>query len=414
VAGVRLKSCSPKAWKRYLTGSQLQIHFSFERVFEITGETHSSESSSHSWCCTISRPSWFLPRHMWSSLCIDHIHWKRFSARIENWSCFPRFNCSIRHRVAYRSLGQNDQGSPQWVVDVVALFLQSHWFRVHMGNQVSAWKKQSNELPQGFVMSPILFNLYTNDLPTTVSWKFIYADDLCCALQAQSYTELERGLNSDIASLADYCIQWRLTPSSTKTISSVFHLDNRHASEELNIYLNGCRINHDLCPVYLGVSLDRSLTFRQHATKTAAKIKSRNNVITKTGWYILGCQCSNSPVLCSHSVAEYCVPAWGHSSHVKLVDRQLNETMHIIMGTIRPTPTQWLPVLSHIAPPAIKCTEATTKFVRNIQAKPFLLVYSDIFHHPVPHLKSRRTIWSTNTVSSVRNYGEKPGRLTFQ
>jgi len=191
-----------------------------------------------------------------------------------------------------------------------------------MGNQVSAWRKQLNGLPQGSVLSPTLFNLYTNDLPMTVSRKFVYADDICFASQGQSFSELKSGLNSDIASISDYCVQWRLTPSVTKTVSSMFHLDNRRASKELNIYINGCRINHDPCPVYLGVSLDRSLTFRHHATKTAAKIKSRKNIIAKlagTSWGANAQTLRSSAVALCYSVAEYCVPAWGCSSHTKLV-----------------------------------------------------------------------------------------------
>jgi len=173
-----------------------------------------------------------------------------------------------------------------------------------------------------------------------------------------------------MASLSEFCDKWRLTPSVTKTVSSVFHLDNRRASQELNIYLSGRRISHDPHPVYLGVSLDRSLTFRQHATKTAAKIKSRNNLISKLAGSSWGADAQtlwSSAVALCYSVAEYCVPAWGHSSHVKLVDRQLNETMQIVSGTIRPTPLQWLPVLSHIAPPVVRRTELSANFIHNFQ-----------------------------------------------
>jgi len=74
-----------------------------------------------------------------------------------------------------------------------------------MGDQVSAWRRQSNGLPQGSVLSPTLFNLYIDDLPETESRKFIYADDICCALQAKSFADLEKGLNSDMARLSEFC-----------------------------------------------------------------------------------------------------------------------------------------------------------------------------------------------------------------
>jgi len=45
--------------------------------------------------------------------------------------------------------------------------------------------------------------------------------------------------------------------------------------------MDGQVLKHDAFRVYLGVTLDRTLSYRQHLQKTAAKVKTRNNLLSK-------------------------------------------------------------------------------------------------------------------------------------
>ena len=44
----------------------------------------------------------------------------------------------------------------------------------------SKLRRLKNGVPQGSVLAPLLFNIYTYDLPSMISKKFSYADELCC------------------------------------------------------------------------------------------------------------------------------------------------------------------------------------------------------------------------------------------
>ena len=61
---------------------------------------------------------------------------------------------------------------PRWIVDTVALFLRDRRFRVQIADKCSSWRLQRNGLPLGSVLSPCLFIVYINDLPSTHSRKF--------------------------------------------------------------------------------------------------------------------------------------------------------------------------------------------------------------------------------------------------
>jgi len=139
----------------------------------------------------------------------------------------------------------------------------------------------------------------------------------------------------------------------------------------------------------LGVTLDRTLSFREHLRKTAAKVSTRNNLLgmlARTSWGASTLRTS-ALALC-YSVAEYCAPVWSRSPYTRLIDVQLNEAMCTVSGTLRPTPLPWLPVLSHIAPPHLCRKEATTKLLGMIAChftQTLRIILQPVCHHGIQY-----------------------------
>ena len=199
---------------------------------------------------------------------------------------------------------------------------------------------------------------------------------------------------------------WRLQPSVTKTVSCAFHLYNAQANRELRINLNGQRIRHEPHPVYLGVTLDRSLSYHEHMKKTAAKVGTRNNLLSKlagSSWGAFAPTLRSSALALCYSTAEYCAPVWARSSHTNLLDVKLNASMRIISGTLRPTPLPWLPVLSNIPPPHLRRREATARLLAKVSLNDRLPLNADIMFHPAVRLPSRRPVWLNPPVDITAN-----------
>jgi len=151
--------------------------------------------------------------------------------------------------------------------------LLSDWFFVvNKNNAKNKMRHLNNGLPQGFVLAPLLFNFCINDIPETISKKFIYADDIGISCQETGLDKCKQVLNSDLQVLSEYFTRWRLRPNMNKTEVSTFHLNNKQANDTLNVMFNGHNVKYNTHPKYLDVTLDSALSYKSYLANVAAKI----------------------------------------------------------------------------------------------------------------------------------------------
>ena len=112
--------------------------------------------------------------------------------------------------------------------------LSNRRYYVELNNEHSRWRIQKNGL--GSVLSPILFNIYTNDQPLHDGRRsFIYADNLCVTARYSSFREVERTIGDALDNLTQYYRSNSLRANPDKTQVTAFHLRNNEAKRSLKV-----------------------------------------------------------------------------------------------------------------------------------------------------------------------------------
>ena len=249
----------------------------------------------------------------------------------------------------------------------------------------------------------------TTSLFTRARVALCITDDLAVTTQSTDFAPIEETLTSALDGLSEYYTTNQLRANPTKTQVSLFHLRNRECGKQLNISWNGVNLTHCNLPVYLGVTLDRTLSYKAHIEKTNKKVGTRNNIIRKlrtSKWEATPTTLRSSALALCYSAAEYACPVWERSTHAKKLDATLNETCRMITGCLKPTNTNSLPVLAGIAPSDVRRAVAS-RTERTRQATDE--------RHPfnghlgvVPRLKSRKSFM---TCTKPINTTAKAARL---
>lgn len=93
------------------------------------------------------------------------------------------------------------------------------------------------------------------------------------------------------------------------------YLNNKLALMELHVMFDGVKLKHNFEPVYLGVKLDRSLTYGKHIDKLRLKLATRINLLRK----LAGTSWVQQHRFCEQLLWHYCTRARNIAAHPGLI-----------------------------------------------------------------------------------------------
>lgn len=131
-------------------------------------------------------------------------------------------------------------------------------------------------VPQGSLLGPILYSIYTSDIPALGDGCvfFQFADDTALAVKGRTPREITNKLQRCLDAFVDYATIWKIKINAAKTQAIMFlHRQSPKLKPPPNctVIMDGTRVEWSAEVIYLGLLFDEKLLFRSHVEKTLVK-----------------------------------------------------------------------------------------------------------------------------------------------
>lgn len=168
---------------------------------------------------------------------------------------------------------------PARLIHLIYSYLRNRLFTVRINNIFSNTHPILSGVLQGSVLGPLLFNLFFGDIPRSPNSNIAsYADDTALYAAAHFKLTLYRLLQAHIDLFTAWCDLWRIRLNETKTAAVFFSRSNKYP---IRLTINNTTVEWSNETTYLGVVLDRKLTWKSHVTHTRAKATGASVTIDK-------------------------------------------------------------------------------------------------------------------------------------
>lgn len=158
------------------------------------------------------------------------------------------------------------------------------------GVEISEFRAVESGVPQGSILGPVLFILFTSDLTKVIKQccYHMYADDLQIygAGQANEMQQTVNKINLDLENILNWANQNSLCINPSKTQAILFSRTDLGTCRRCDIVLGGIRIEWKDEVKNLGLIMDNRLTFNSHVNKVCQTSFLRLKIIYEYKKYL--------------------------------------------------------------------------------------------------------------------------------
>ena len=183
---------------------------------------------------------------------------------------------NIQHPLLLQKLSK--MGFPIPVVNFFKSYLSERSFVLQVNSYITSKKSVSKGLPQGAVLSCLLFSLYLWDLnlPQT---NIQFADDIVLWSTSNNFELAQSKLQKLLYAFECFSNNSCLPTAPSKSAIVQFH--NRRNPQSALLTLNGVVIQEQQHIKYLGLTLDQKLTFRLHIENVRIKCLRKMRILQR-------------------------------------------------------------------------------------------------------------------------------------
>ena len=170
--------------------------------------------------------------------------------------------------------------------------ISNKWFTSYLSNRkqfvsINGYRLNLADIkcgvPRGSILGPLLFLIYIDDLHAAIKYSEVhhFAYDTNLLNFNSCVKSINKQVNYDLKNLSNWLKANKISLNVGKTELVLFTSSKKQLECDLKIKLNGKRFYETDSVKYLGIQIDKRLTWKQHINHVALKLIKANAMLSK-------------------------------------------------------------------------------------------------------------------------------------